>query len=80
MDTACPDMAGSGQQALADIGRATLGIVGPPELGDRAAALIRGELPAGDARRTLNDLGLVAVALKAARLPGAAADSRTAGQ
>lgn len=35
----------------------------PPELRGRTAALMRGELPDGDARRTVNDLGLIATAV-----------------
>ena len=37
------------------------------ELRGRAAALMRGELPDGDARRTVNDLGLMAGAVTSVR-------------
>lgn len=37
----------------------------PPELRGRTAALMRGELPDGDARRTVNDLGLMATSVTA---------------
>lgn len=47
--------------AYAAIGRAVLPVVAPAELAERARALDRGELAEADARRTVNDLGLVAV-------------------
>lgn len=39
----------------------------PPELRGRTGALMRGELPEGDARRTVNDLGLMAGAVTSVR-------------
>lgn len=39
----------------------------PPELRGRTGALMRGELPEGDARRTVNDLGLMAGAVAGGR-------------
>lgn len=40
----------------------------PGELRERTAALMRGELHEGDARRTVNDLGLMAGAVAPGRL------------
>lgn len=59
MDAAC--------LAFAAIGRAVLPVVAPAELVERARMLELGALGEGDARRTLNDLELVALTAGSAR-------------
>lgn len=52
--------------ALGYLARMGMGLCAA-ELQDRTAALMRGELDSGDARRTVNDLGLMAGAVTPVR-------------
>jgi len=56
--------------AYAEIGRAALPLAAPAELARRAELLEAGRLDAGDERRTVNDMRLVASALTQAAGPG----------
>lgn len=72
MDAAC--------LALAAIGRAVLPLIAPAELAERAALLELGALGDGDARRTLNDLELLAGTAIAASRAGERAAARAPGE